>query len=100
MIGLSRGEALGLAIVEHGPTVLLAFIAGVGLGLGLFVLLQPGLGLDALVGSRLEVPLTADPRMLGLIFAAVLAIATIGIGLAAWMQRRGVAVAALRRGFE
>ena len=52
MIGLSRGDALGLAIVEHGPTVLLAFIAGIALGLGLFVLLQPGLGLDALVGSR------------------------------------------------
>ena len=100
MIGLSRREALGLAIVEHGPTVLLAFVAGVGLGLGLFILLQPGLGLDALVGSRLEVPLTADPRTLGLIFAGVLAVATVGIGLAAWMQRRGVAVAALRRGFE
>ena len=100
VIGLSRREALGLAVVEHGPTVLLAFIAGVALGLGLFVLLQPGLGLDALVGSRLEVPVTADPRMLGLIFAAVLAIATVGIGLAAWMQQRGVAVAALRRGVE
>jgi hypothetical protein len=100
MIGLSRRDALGLAIVEHGPTVLLAFIAGVALGLGLFILLQPGLGLDALVGSKLEVPVSADPRQLAAIGAGVLAIATVGIGLAAWMQRRGVAVAALRRGFE
>ena len=100
MLGLSRREALGLAIVEHGPTVLLAFVAGIALGLGLFVLLEPGLGLDALVGSRVEVPLTADPRQLAIIFAGVLVIAAVGIGLAAWMQRRGAPVAALRRGFE
>jgi hypothetical protein len=100
MIGLSRGDALGLAIVEHGPTVVLAFLAGVALGLGLFVLLEPGLGLDAIVGSKVSVPLSADPQQLAIIAAAVAAIAVVGIGLAAWMQRRGAAVAALRRGFE
>ncbi|HET7704080.1 MAG TPA: ABC transporter permease, partial [Candidatus Limnocylindrales bacterium] len=94
MIGMSRRDALGLAIVEHGPTVLLAFVAGVALGLGLFVLLQPGLGLDALVGARLPVPIATDPRQLAVILGGVLAIAGVGIGLAAWMQRRGVAVAA------
>jgi putative ABC transport system permease protein len=100
MLGLSRRQAFGLAIVEHGPTVLLAFVAGVALGLGLFVLLEPGLGLDALVGTRIEVPLTADPRQLAIILAGVLVIAAIGIGLAAWTQRRGAPIAALRRGFE
>ncbi len=100
MIGLSRRDALGLAIVEHGPTVVLAFVAGVALGLGLFVLLQPGLGLDALVGSKLEVPISVDLGQLAAIGGGVLTIAVVGIGLAAWMQRRGVAVAALRRGFE
>lgn len=100
MIGLSRRDALGLAVVEHGPTVILAFAAGVGLGLGLFALLEPGLGLDAIVGSRIVVPLTPDPGQLGIIAAGVVAIAVVGIGLAAWMQRRGVAVLALRRGFE
>jgi len=99
-LGLSRREALGLAIVEHGPTVLISFVAGVALGLGLFVLLEPGLGLDAIVGSRIAVPLTADPRQLAIIFVGVLVIAAVGIGLAAWMQRRGAPVAALRRGFE
>jgi putative ABC transport system permease protein len=100
MLGLSRREALGLAIVEHGPTVLLAFVVGVALGLGLFVLLEPGLGLDALVGSRVEVPLIVDPRQLALVLVGVLVIAAVGIGLAAWMQRRGAPMAALRRGFE
>ena len=100
MIGLSRRDALGLALIEHGPTVLLAFVAGVALGLGLFALLEPGLGIDAIVGSTLAVPLSADPQQLALTFAGVLAIAIVGIGLAAWMQRRGTAVLALRRGFE
>ena len=70
------------------------------LGLGLFVLLEPGLGLDALVGSRVEVPLSADPRQLSIILATVLVIAAVGIGLAAWLQRRASPAAALRRGFE
>lgn len=100
MIGLSRRDALALAIVEHGPTVVLALVAGVALGIGLFVMLRPGLGLDALVGSELDVPLSADAGQLALIGVGVLAIAAIGIGLAAWMQRREVAVAALRRGFD
>ena len=50
------------------------------LGLGLFVLLEPGLGLDAIVGSQIEVPLTADPQQLAIIFAGILAIAASGSG--------------------
>ncbi|HET7028967.1 MAG TPA: FtsX-like permease family protein [Candidatus Limnocylindrales bacterium] len=99
-IGLSRANALALVVIEHGPTVLLAFLAGVALGLGLFVLLEPSLGIDAIVGSRLDVPLSADPNQLALTFVGVLAIAVVGIGMAAWAQRRGSAVLALRRGVE
>jgi ABC-type antimicrobial peptide transport system permease subunit len=99
-LGLSPRGALGLVIVEHGPTVVIALVAGIALGLGLFALLEPGLGIDALVGSRIEVPLTADPRQLAVILASVLAITIVGIGLAAWLQRRGTPIAALRRGFE
>ena len=71
-----------------------------GSGPAYFALLEPGLGMDALVGARLEVPLSADPRALGMIFAGMLAIAAVGIGLAASLQRRGEAVASLRRGAE
>jgi predicted lysophospholipase L1 biosynthesis ABC-type transport system permease subunit len=73
-LGLSRREASGLAIVEHGPIVILAFILGVAL--------------------------TADPRQLAVILGSVVVIAGVGLGLAAWMQRRGTATSALRRGFE
>ena len=44
-LGLTRREALGLVIVEHGPTILVAFVAGVLLGLGLFSVLRDSLGL-------------------------------------------------------
>ena len=44
-LGLTRREALGLVAVEHGPTIIVAFGAGVALGLGLFALLRDRLGL-------------------------------------------------------
>ena len=100
MVGLSRGDAFRLAAVEHGPTVVLAALAGIAFGLGLFVLLEPGLGLDRLIGSSLVVPFGVDPAQLALSVGAVLAIAAAAIILAGWAQRRGAAVAALRRGME
>jgi putative ABC transport system permease protein len=99
-LGLSRRQAVAMTVIEHGPTVGVAFVLGVAFALGLFVLLEPGLGIDAIVNSRREVPLTADPEQIALIFGVVLAIATVGIGLAAWLQRRGLAIVTLRRGLE
>src|SRR4029453_13105350 len=43
-LGLTRREALGLVIVEHGPTIVVAFVAGALLGLGLFAALRDSLG--------------------------------------------------------
>jgi putative ABC transport system permease protein len=99
-LGLSRRQAVAMTVIEHGPTVLIAFVVGVAFGLGLFALLEPGLGVDALVNARLPVPLTADPAQLAMIFGIVVAIAAVGIGLAAWLQRRGSTVLALRRGTD
>lgn len=99
-LGLSRRETLSLVIVEHGPTVVVAFAAGAALGLGLFVVLRPGLGFDAIVGSGLPIPLSLEAGPVGLVLAAVVAIAAVGIGLAAVLQRRGAPVHAIRRGFE
>lgn len=99
-LGLSRREAAALAVVEHGPTVVLALAAGVALGLALFVLLLPGLGLAALVDSQLAIPLAVEPVHLALLLVATVIIMGAGMALAALVQRRVAPAAAIRRGIE
>ena len=87
-LGLSRREATGLVIVEHGPTIIVAFVAGVLLGLGLFALLRDGLGLASLVGAPIVVDVGVDPVQLGAVLIAIVAIVSLGIGLGAALQRK------------
>ena len=99
-LGLTRRESLGLVIVEHGPTVIVAFVAGTALGLGLFALLRPGLGLGTVVGSPLDIPLSVDPGQLALLLVAIVAIVGVSIGLAGALQRSVSPVDALRGAIE
>jgi putative ABC transport system permease protein len=99
-LGLTRREALGLVIVEHGPTIFVAFVAGVLVGLGLFALLRDGLGLASLVGAPIVVDVGIDPLQLGGVLLAIVTIVALGIGLGAALQRNAAPVAAVRRGFE
>jgi putative ABC transport system permease protein len=99
-LGLSRRQALGLIVMEHGPTVLAAFALGVGLGLALFTGLRPGLGLAALVGASVEVPLTVEPVQLLLVLAGIVGIVVFGMAAGAALQRASVPATAVRRGFE
>ena len=99
-LGLTRREALGLLIVEHGPTIVVAFVVGVGLGLGLFALLRPGLGLAALTGAAIDVSIGIEPAHLLLLLIAISLIVAVGIGLGAALQRGAAPAAAVRRGFE
>ena len=55
-LGLGRRGSIGLTIVEHGPTVVLALVLGIAFGLATFMALRPGLGLGAVVGSALDDP--------------------------------------------
>jgi FtsX-like permease family protein len=99
-LGLTRREALGLVIIEHGPTIIVAFAAGVLLGLGLFAVLRDGLGLASFVGAPIVVDVGVDPVQLGLVLLAIVTIVAFGIGLGAALQRNAAPVAAVRRGFE
>lgn len=100
LLGLNRRQALGLALVEHGPTVAIAFAVGVALGLGLFVIVRPALGLQAIIGSELEIPLAVGPGEIGLIMAAIIAISAIGIAIGAFVQGRAVPASVVRQGIE
>ena len=99
-LGLTRREALGLVIVEHGPTIVVAFVAGVALGLFLFAMLRDALGLASLVGAPIVVDVGVDPVQLGIVLFAIVIIVALGIGLGAALQRSAAPVAAVRRGFE
>ena len=99
-LGLSRRQALYLIAMEHGPTVIAAFAIGVGLGLALFIGLRPGLGLAALVGSTLEVPLAVEPVQLLLVLLGIVGIVVFGMAVGAALQRAAVPATAVRRGFE
>jgi hypothetical protein len=99
-LGLSDRQTGSLAVAEQGPTVAAAFVMGALLGLGLFVVLRPGLGLDAVVGSRLDVPLDLDAAILAVVIV-VLGAAVVGaILLGALAGRSASSIAVVRRGLD
>jgi putative ABC transport system permease protein len=99
-LGLTRREAHGLVVVEHGPTIVVAFVAGAALGIGLFALLREALGLASLVGSEIEVAIAIEPLQLAAVLIAIVTIVGLGIALGAALQRGAAPAAAVRRGFE
>ncbi len=100
MLGLARRDATALIILEHGPVVGLALLAGAALGLGLFSVLGSALGLGALLETSLEIPLSIEPGPLALAVLATVATAGLAIGIASLLQGRAAAVEAIRRGIE
>ena len=99
-LGMGGREGVALVVIEHGPTILIAFVVGVALGLGLFVALRPGLGLAAVVGSALEVPLSVAAGQIVVLLGAVLLVAAVGMAIGAILERGTVAAGAIRRGIE
>jgi putative ABC transport system permease protein len=99
-MGLTGRQAAGLVVVEHGPGVLLAFALGTALGLGIFLGIRDGLGLELLVGSRVAVPITIEPAQLLVVLGVIVAVIGGGLGIGTLMQRGAVPAAAVRRGFE
>jgi len=99
-LGLRSGQASQLLLIEHLPAIIVAFAAGLGLGIGLFTALAPSLGLDALVGATIEIGLSLDPRLLALTAGGVVAVVALGLGFGMLFGRSASPVAALRRGFE
>jgi hypothetical protein len=89
---VSRRQIVALVVVEHIPTIILSVAAGVGLGLAVFALVEPGLGLGALLGSAVDVPLRLDPLPFAALIVTVAVVAAIGIQLGALLgERLGVA---------
>ena len=98
-LGLSERQSSWMLVVEFGPPVILAVLAGVGLGLGLFAFLAPGLGLTTIVGALQAAPAAVDPGQVGLLALLITGILGLGVALGAPAQRRA-AWASVRRGLR
>ena len=99
-LGLTSRQTVRLTIAEHGPSTIAAFLLGAVLGVGLFVLLRDALGLAALVGSPVSIPLVLEPLPLLLILLAITVVVGVGLLLGVVLQRRVAPTAALRGRFE
>ena len=100
MLGLARRDATALIILEHGPAVGLALLAGAVLGLALFSVLDNALGFGVLLGTSLQIPLWFEPGPLALGVVMSAAVAALAIGIASLLQSRAAAADAIRRGIE
>ncbi len=99
-LGLTGRQTWLLTLAEHGPTTFAAFLLGSLLGVALFVLLQQGLGLAALVGSPVSVPISFEALPLLLILLAMTVVVGVGLLLGVLLQRRVAPTAVLRGRFE
>ncbi|HEX7950577.1 MAG TPA: FtsX-like permease family protein [Candidatus Limnocylindrales bacterium] len=99
-LGLSDGQALWTLLLEQVPPLAFAFVAGLVTGVGLLVLLLPGLRLERLLGVDVQVSPGLDPTLVAAMAIGILLVALVGLAAGLWLGRRGTAVAALRRGFE
>ncbi|HKB27973.1 MAG TPA: FtsX-like permease family protein, partial [Candidatus Limnocylindrales bacterium] len=99
-LGLADRQASGVLLAEHLPAIVVAFAAGLALGVGLFSALAPGLGLDALVGAEVALGPPIDVGLLAVTAAGLVIVVLLGLGLGMLVGRSASPVAALRRGFE
>ncbi|HEX5240074.1 MAG TPA: FtsX-like permease family protein, partial [Candidatus Limnocylindrales bacterium] len=96
-LGLSDTQSWSMLVVEFGPPVVLAVVAGAALGLGLFAFLAPGLGLTTIVGALQAAPPGLDAGQIELLGVLIAGILGLGVVLGAPAQRRA-AWASVRRG--
>ena len=87
-LGLSEGQAIALAFVEHAPPALLALGIGIALGLGLAWLLKPGLGLAAFIDPGTPVQLQVEWMAVVALGVSMLVVVGILVVLNAWLARR------------
>jgi putative ABC transport system permease protein len=96
-LGVSARQALGLTTVENGPPVLLALIPGVLLGVGVALLVEPGLGLSTFVGAP-GLPLFVDWPTLALVIVGLSAVVIVAILVGSWLAGRARLASTLRIG--
>lgn len=96
-LGVSTTQRMALTLVEHAPPVVLGLLPGVALGIGITMLVQPGLGLGNFVGNR-DVALAVDWAALGIMVGALVATVVVAVVAGGWLASRARVADALRIG--
>jgi putative ABC transport system permease protein len=96
-LGVSSAQRMALTLMEHAPPVLLGLLPGVLLGVGIAMLVEPGLGLATFVGN-VHVPLFVDWAGLGVMIAALVATVAVAVLGGSWLASRARVADALRIG--
>jgi putative ABC transport system permease protein len=97
-MGLSRGQANRLVLLENLPALAAALLGGVVCTVAIGALVGPGIDLGVFTGTAQSIPLRVDPWTLTLAGAAIAVTAAVTLaGHTAAAHRRGV-TAALRLG--
>jgi putative ABC transport system permease protein len=97
-LGLSVRQSIGLTVVEHGPSVVLAVLPGLALGIGIAFLLGPAMGLSAFAGEEGTLELRVNWPAVGVVAAGLVAVVVLAIGIGTLAARRARAADALRFG--
>ncbi len=99
-LGLSGPQSLGMTVVEHVPGVLLALVAGVGLGVAVANLIAPSLDLQAFAGHDIPVALRIDWPLVALLSGAMALVVALAVGASVVLARRASMGRGLRLGDE
>ena len=94
-LGVSGRQAQALTAVEHAPPILFALVPGVLLGVGVAVVVEPGLGLAQFVGAQ-GVPLFVDWPVLVLVIISLSVVVALAIAAGTWLAGRVRLANALR----
>lgn len=95
-LGLNSRQATRLTLVEHAPSIALALLPGVALGIGVALAVGPALGLGAFSGSSGAVPLAIDWGALAALSVALAALALAAVLIGSRLARRAAIMNALR----
>ena len=87
-LGLSQRQSRGLLLLEIGPLVLLAVLAGLSVGLVIASVIMPGIDLRPFTGADAAPPLAVDPAVLAALAGALVVLVGIAMLVDAGLNRR------------
>lgn len=97
-LGLSRAQAAGITVIEHATPVLVALVPGLATGIGVAILLEQSLGLDAFIGSGSAFNVALDWTGIAGVAGILLLVVAGAVVASTWLARRAPVVDALRVG--